>query len=302
MGRRMIPGLVHRSFASFDGTRIAYQVRGPEGAPVVVLANGLGGTFEAFRHIYRALGDRYRILCWDYRGLYRSARPRDLGTLTIPSHCRDLEALLAHEGVEHGVFIGWSMGVQVNFEYFREHRHRVRAIVAINGTYGTPFRTAMASRLTRYVIPPLLQLMRAQASLVSRVSHRAVAWDGLVPLIVRTGLASPNIDTDAMRDVAGDFKTLDFALYATQLERLGEHDARDVLPSIDVPTLIITGDKDLMTPLFTARKMNRLVAGSRLIVLEGGSHYTPIEFPHEIGGEVQRFVQTIPGYAVPEAA
>jgi pimeloyl-ACP methyl ester carboxylesterase len=298
----MIPGLVHKSLTSFDGTRIAYQARGPEGAPAVVLSNGLGGTFEAFRHIYAGLGERYRILCWDYRGLYRSERPRDLATLAIPYHGRDLEALLVAEKVDSAVLIGWSMGVQVNFEYFREHRHRVRGIVAVNGTYGTPFRTAMASRLSRHVIPPILAAMRAQAKLVSRLTHHAVGWDGLVPTIVKLGLASRTIDEQAMREVAVDFKTLDFALYATLLERLGEHDARDVLPAIDVPTLIITGDKDLMTPMFTARKMNRLISGSRLIVLEGGSHYTPIEFPTEIGEEVRRFVASIPGWQAAEAA
>jgi pimeloyl-ACP methyl ester carboxylesterase len=296
----MIPGLAHEHFTSFDGTSIAYQRRGPAGAPVVVFANGLGGTVEAFRHVYAALGDQVRTLCWDYRGLYRSARPRDLGTLAIPNHARDLEALLVHEDVHEAVLVGWSMGVQVNFEYFRAHRHRVRGLVAINGTYGSPFRTALASRLSRHVIPPLLSVMKNQARWVSRISHRAVAWDGLVPAIVRAGLASPRIDAQALADVAGDFKNLDFALYAEQLERLGEHDARDILPAVDVPTLIIAGDRDLMTPLFTAQKMNRAIAGSRLVVLPGGSHYTPLEFPDEIGRHVRGFVAGV--YQLVEAA
>lgn len=295
----MVPGLEHRSFKSFDGTTIAYQVRGQ--GPSVVLANGLGGTFEAFRHVYAALGDRYRILCWDYRGLYRSGRPRDPATLAVPYHCRDLALLLDREGVGEAVFIGWSMGVQVNFEFFREHRRRMRGLVVMNGTYGTPFRTALASRATRYVVPVALQFMKAQAALVSRVSHAALAWKGLIPLMQRLGLISKQIDVEAMYDVAGDFKTLDFALLSDMLRRLGEHDARDLLPSIDVPTLIVTGDHDLFTPVFTARKMNRKIAGSRLVILEGGSHYTPIEFPNVIADELLRFLGGIAGWE-PEVA
>ncbi len=298
MAAGMVPGLVHKTFTSEDGTRIAYQLRGPEDAPAVVLANGLGGTFEAFRHIYAALGQRYRILCWDYRGLYGSERPRDLATLSIPCHCRDLAALLEHEHVREAVFIGWSMGVQVNFELFRHHRRLMRAIVVVNGTYGTPFRTALASRMVRYVIPHLLTAMKAQAAIVGKLTHRAVAWEGLVPLMIKAGLASATVDVDALRDVAGDFQTLDFGLYSDQLRELGRHDARDVLPAIDIPVLIMTGDKDLMTPVFTARKMNRSIAGSRLLVLEGGSHYTPIEYPREIGEEVRLFVRGIPGWDV----
>jgi pimeloyl-ACP methyl ester carboxylesterase len=292
----MVPGLTHKSFNSFDGTRIAYQTRGPADAPAVVLASGLGGTCEAFRHIYAALGESYQILSWDYRGLYRSERPRDLSTLSIPTHCLDLAALLEHEGVSEAVFVGWSMGVQVNFEFFRHHRKQMRALVAINGTYGTPFRSAMASRLARYLIPPLLTAMKARAKVVGRLTHRVVGWDGLVPLMIRAGLAGRDIDQQAMRDCAEDFKTLDFAVYSDLLRACGHHDARDVLPMIDIPVLIMTGDKDLMTPVFTARQMNRKIAGSRLIVLEGGSHYTPIEFAREIGDEVRVFVNAIPGW------
>jgi len=288
----MVPGLVHKRFQSFDGTDIAYQVRGR--GPAIVLANGLGGTFEAFRYIYRALGDRYRILCWDYRGLYGSGLPRDLDTLTVEGHCRDLERLLAEEQIDRAVFIGWSMGVQVNFEYYRHHREQMAGIVAINGTYGTPFRTALASRLARHIIPPWLAFMKAQAPLVSRVSDLAVGWPGLVPTMARLGLVSSAIDAEAMREMAEGFKGMDFAVYSDTLRLLGDHDARDVLPEIRVPTLIITGDHDLMTPTFTARKMNRLIPGARLVILPGGSHYTPLEFPEAIQDEILGFLSSVP--------
>jgi pimeloyl-ACP methyl ester carboxylesterase len=294
----MVPGIEHRTFESFDGTSIAYQVRGQ--GPCIVLSNGLGGTFEAFRHVYAALGERYRILCWDYRGLYRSGRPRDTRTLAIPYHCHDLELLLAREGIDRALFVGWSMGVQVNFEFFRLHRERVAGLVAINGTYGSPFRSAMASRLTRHVIPHALTAMKARAAFFSAASRRAVAWPGLVPMMQRLGLVSPHLDVDAMYDVAADFMTLDWSLYSDQLRYLGDHDAREVLPLVDVPTLIITGDRDVMTPVFTARRMNQRIAGSRLVVIEGGTHYTPIEYPGVIQDELVRFLGGISGYGAGE--
>jgi pimeloyl-ACP methyl ester carboxylesterase len=290
----MVRGLVHKRFVSFDGTEIAYQVRG-EGPPVV-LANGLGGTFEAFRHVYRALGDAYRIVCWDYRGLYGSGRPRDLATLAIASQCRDLAILLDKEKIDRAVLVGWSMGVQVNFELCRHHRDRVAGIVAVNGTYGSPFRSALASRLARYLIPPWLSVMKAQAPLVSRVSHATVAWSGLIPAMARLGLVSTRIDEDAMRAVAEGFKGMDFAIYSDTLRALGAHDARDLLPHLDAPTLIIAGDRDLMTPLFTARKMNRWIRGSRLVVIPGATHYAPLEFPEVIEAEILGFLGGIRGW------
>ena len=293
----MVPGLQHKQFTSFDGTRIAYQVRGD--GPVVVLANGLGGTFEAFQHVYAALGERYRVLCWDYRGLYRSDRPKDLVTLAVPYHCRDLARLLDVEKVGRAVFVGWSMGVQVNFEFARLHRARMAGIVALNGTYGSPFRSALASRLTRYVIPTALSLMKSNAGVVARASHLALGGERLSPLIrmmARFGLVSAGIDERAMMEVASDFKTLDFAIYSDMLRALGAHDARDLLPTLGVPTLILTGDRDLMTPVFTARKMNRMIPGSRLVIVAGGTHYTPLEFPAIVRDEIERFLAGIAGW------
>lgn len=290
----MVPGLLHKHFKSFDGTEIAYQVRGD--GPVVVLANGLGGTYEAFQHVYAALGERYRVLCWDYRGLYRSGRPKNLLTLAVPYHCRDLARLLDVEKVDRAVFIGWSMGVQVNFELARHHRARMAGIVALNGTYGSPFRSVLASRLTRYVIPTALSLMKSNAGIVARASHIALGWERLLPMMARFGLVSAEIDERAMMEVAADFKTLDFAIYSDMLRALGAHDARDLLPTLGLPTLILTGDRDLMTPVFTARKMNRMIPGSRLVIIPGGTHYTPLEFPAIVRDEIQRFLAGIAGW------
>jgi len=114
--------------------------------------------------------------------------------------------------------------------------------------------------------------------------------------MARFGLIADCIDRVAMAAVVADFKTLDFAIYADTLRKLGEHDARDLLPTLGLPTLIITGDRDLMTPVFTARKMNRLIPGSRLVILPGASHYAPLEYPAIISDEVRRYLAAVPGW------
>lgn len=293
----MVPGLDHRTFTSFDGTQIAYQTRGA--GPVVVLANGLGGTYEAFRHIYAALGDHYRILCWDYRGLYKSDTPQDLGRLDVTDQCADLECLLDHEQVDRAVFIGWSMGVQVNFEFYRKRSERMDGIVAINGTSGRPFDTVLSSRVIRYVIPMMLRAVRAQAELVGKATRTMIAWDGLVATMKRFGMVSKTLDVQAFKDVAEGFKDMDWNTYTTLLERLGDHNARDVLDDIAVPTLIITGDRDVMTPPFTAEQIHRAVRGSRMVIIEGGTHYTPVEYPAIVCEELLGFLAAVPGYEPP---
>ncbi len=290
----MVSGVTQARFSSHDGSTLGYQTAGD--GPLIVLANGLGGTYVAFRHLYEALGERYRVLCWDYRGLYRSTQPGPTGDLGIPVHSRDLVALLDHVGAARAVVVGWSMGVQVGLEVLRDHQHRVAGFVAINGTYGTPFRTLLASRAMRHVVPPLLALLEANARAASIVTRHAVDWQGLVPMLRRFKLVGPGADEALLAEVAAGLRNADFAVLSELLRRLGEHDARDLLDTIDVPTLIVTGDRDLLTPVFTARKMNRRIKGSRLVILEGATHYTPIERPVEIARELLAFLAGVRGW------
>jgi 3-oxoadipate enol-lactonase len=285
-----------RYVVASDGTRIGYQVRG-EG-PCVVLANGLGGTYVAFRYLYDAL-DGYKVICWDYRGLYTSSAPKDPNANTIVHQVADLIEILKAENVGDFVIAGWSMGVQVGFETILRHPDRVKGMLAINGTYGKTFRTVMGSRLVGRIIPMLLPLVKAQASLVGRATKLVAgsdALDGLIGAMKRVGLVSPTIDMEIFRIVAGGFKTIDWAIYSDLLARLDEHDAEVVLPQIRVPLTIVTGVKDLMTPPATAEHIHRAVRGSRLVVIDGGTHYTPVEFPAILVDELGRLLDRIPGW------
>jgi pimeloyl-ACP methyl ester carboxylesterase len=290
---RLACGVTQRDVVARDGTRIGYQVRGD--GPCVVLANGLGGQYIAFRHLYDGL-DGYKTICWDYRGLYSSGRAGDPRANTVAHQVDDLTAILDHEGVRDFVLVGWSMGVQVGFESLRMHPDRVRGMLAINGTYGRAFRTVMGSRLVGKTIPMLLRLVKAQASLAGRATKLVAGKDALISAMKRVGLVSHTIDIEIFRAVAAGFQTIDWAIYSDLLTRLDEHDAEEVLERITVPVTIVTGDRDLMTPPSTAEHMHRSIAGSRLVVIEGGTHYTPVEYPGVIVDELGRLFDRIPGW------
>jgi pimeloyl-ACP methyl ester carboxylesterase len=289
--------LDQRELTARDGTRIGYQVRGAErsDAPCVVLANGLGGTYIAFRYLYDVLGD-YKTICWDYRGLYTSSPPADPKANTVAHQVDDLMCILDKEGVRDCVIAGWSMGVQVGFEAIKRHPERVKGLFAINGTYGHAFRTVMGSRLIGQTIPMLLRLVRAQATLVGRATKRVAGSDALINAMKRVGLVSTTIDVEIFRAVAAGFVNVDWVIYSDLLSRLDEHDAEDVLAKIDVPVTVVTGDRDLMTPPATAEHIHRSIPSSRLVVIKGGTHYTPVEYPDVISDELGRWLDRVPGW------
>jgi pimeloyl-ACP methyl ester carboxylesterase len=290
----MVPGIQQRHVVARDGTRIGYQVRGD--GPCVVFANGLGGTYIAFRYLYEALDTSYKAICWDYRGLYTSEPSRDPQANTVAHQVEDLIAILDEERVEGVVLVGWSMGVQVGFEAIRRYPDRVRGMLAINGTFGRAFRTVLGSRLVGRTIPMLLRLVRAQASLAGRATKRIAGSDALINAMKRVGLVSQTIDIEVFRAVAAGFQTIDWRIYSDLLARLDEHDAEEVLPTIRVPISIVTGDRDLMTPPSTAEHMHRTIPGSRMVVIEGGTHYTPVEYPGIVVDELGRLLDRVPGW------
>ena len=260
-----------------------------------MLANGLGGTFFTFCYLYEALTD-YRVLCWDYRGLYTSGAPRDPRANTVAHQCDDLAEIMAKEGIAECVLAGWSMGVQLGFELMRRQPGRVRGMLAINGTSGHPFHTIMGSRLVGHTIPMLLRLVRAQAELASRATRLLAGRDSLIAAMKRIGLVSDTIDIAIFRAVAAGFQTVDWTIYSHLLTRLNEHDAEAVLPTIDVPVSIISADGDLMTPPAVAERLHRTIRGSRLVVIDGGTHYTPVEYPAIVVDELHRLLDRVHGW------
>jgi pimeloyl-ACP methyl ester carboxylesterase len=285
--------VVTRKLRSFDGTEIAYQLRGDGPGLPVVFSNGLGGDYRAWKHVFDHFHRRHRLMTWDYRGLYRSAAPRTPGTLGPAMQARDLEAILDAEGWQRILLVGWSMGVQVNFEAWRRFPARIAGLGVINGVAGRPFHTALGSRLVRHVIPTVVRQMRRRASLVQRLAGVATGWNGLLPVMKRMGMVGATIDLALFAEFARTFATLDFDLYGATLEALGRHDAREVVPTVTVPMTIITGDRDMLTPVKTARWLCRSAPHARLRILRGGTHYTPVEFPKEVCAELERLFAAV---------
>jgi pimeloyl-ACP methyl ester carboxylesterase len=286
------PEVEHHVIRSFDGTAIAYQARGS--GPAIVLANGLGGTYSTWRHQYALFGDRYRVICWDYRGLFRSSRPARLETLALEEQVKDLDAILEAEGVDQALFIGWSMGVQFNFEYYRHRAERFAGLVVLNGTAGLPFQTAFqGSALVQAALPLFSGALKLAAPVIGKLTRVVAAWEGLVPLIQRIGMAAPTLDRDVFGDLAREYAELDFEAYAETFRRLGDHDASDLLHRVSLPTLIVTGSRDLFTPVATARAMAAAIPDAELVVIEGGTHYAAVEYPREMNEHIRDYMKKI---------
>lgn len=275
---------------SADGTRLATYEAGPRDAPVLLLVNGLGGNIAAWRGLVERFAGRFRIVSWDYRGLFRSFGPPG-GDFALPRHCDDLDAVLADLEVDRAVVLGWSMGVQVALEAYRRRPSLFRGLVLIDGTWGRPLTTGFTADWMRQVGPAWLEVLRRAGPVLSTVGPPALR-SGLFFLAARSlGLVSPTLDEDAALEVTQDFCRLDMDAFVRTFQGMDAHDAEAVLGTVTVPTLVIGGDRDLFTPPDLARRMAEAIRGAELFIVRGGSHYVPLEYPAALNQRLEKFLR-----------
>jgi pimeloyl-ACP methyl ester carboxylesterase len=290
-------------FRAGDGTWLAWYEGGRADAPPMVFLSGLGGGVGIFRPLVLRFAPHYRLIGWDYRGLYGSGKPRRVA-LTMRQHVDDLLALLAHAGVEAPILVGWSMGVQLALELHRSQQQLPRAVIGIHGTSGRPFDTAFDSRWSRRLAPPVLSLLGRLERRIDRVGPLLATTPGVADAFVRLcrglGVMSEHADVDAFRDVAEEWTRLDFSVYARIFSGLGEHDASDLLPKIATPALLVAGDRDPFTPAPLSRAMASVMSDADFALISGATHFGLLEQPEAIADEIEHFLRRRGLLALPE--
>jgi len=267
---------------------LAYYQSEAEG-PVLVLANGLGGPVSAFRHQVEHFRRRFRVVTWDYRGLYGSRSETALERVDVAAHADDLERVLDVLGVENAVFVGWSMGVQVVLELVARAPARASHLVLMSGTYGRPFSSVRLPGAGRW-LSPLVGGARGKSELVSRVVERLASSRRAANWVRRLRIVSPRFETDALLALAEEFKTIDFEVYFRTLHALNEHDGSASLRRMTAPALVVTGARDLVLPPSVARELAALLPRAELFVVPDGTHYAPAEFPELVNRRIDRFL------------
>ncbi len=282
-----------RRITSFDGTELCvHATRAPfEGAPVIVVANGLGGSQNAWRAQIDYLGDRYRFLTWDYRGLYGSRRPSpDVPeAYAIEHHARDLAAVIAADGARCPSLWGWSMGVQVVLEALRTQRGSFANLVLINGTQGRPLEALSPLPGVKVVLPTVVDLVGRMHGVAGEMARRAASQPEAVGWLKRIGLLGEALDDAVFAELAAGFGDLDMDAFFRNLRALGQHDAADVLGTVDVPALVVAGDRDVFTPIAAAQELARRIPTAELLVIRGGTHYASVEFPELVSLRIEKF-------------
>jgi 3-oxoadipate enol-lactonase len=279
-----------RTVVSRDGTRLSCWSNDGAGVPVV-LSNGLGAPVEAWPDVVDQV-DAYRVVSWDHRGLGGSERPSDEARVTVADHVDDLTAVMDAFGIDTAIIIGWSLGVNVAFDFAQRHPHRVAGVLAVAGVPGGTF-SALFHPLPRALRPGAgrigAHLLRYVGPVLSKVSDGMPGspdGDFVRRWLITIGLDAKHIAT--LVHVLRVFAKHDWAWYSRLARASGEHEPID-LRFVKFPVTFIAGTWDSISSAEDVRAASRQVSGSRYVELDG-THYVPLQFPSVMRSELSMLV------------
>lgn len=277
-----------------DGTRIAYEVLGT-GDRTLVFANGLGGRLYAWEPAVEAFWQTYRIITWDYRGLYSSDSPASKRQLSIGHHAQDLEAILDAEGVTRATVVGWSMGVQVTLDFAASHPDRVAGLVLLNGTHGHVLATGFQPLVSIPFLPKRLHAVLDWLQDRPEVTEKLGAVTRLAggPTWLFFYLTSGKRARE-MAPLLGryfdDVLGPSFPNYLRLFQELDAHSVYHLLRFIEAPALVISGRLDALTPAYQSREIARRMPNAEHLSLARSSHFSMMERPEVVIPAMQRFL------------
>ena len=277
------------SFESFDGTPIYYEVRG-EGEPLV-LVYGIACLLNHWHHQIEYFSKKYKVISFDLRGHQKSCPVADASQLTVEALSKDMIGLLKHLGVKKAHFAGHSFGAPLLLDLYSKQPDLFLSMTFINGFAKNPIKGMFGLD----VIEPFFYFVKSQ------YEHQPDLWNTLWKLAVDNPMSMYlaalaggfNLKVTHFKDIevyARGVARMNLEVFLRLFEELMKYDGEAVLETIEVPVLIISGEKDMVTPIRFQHHFKEKIKHSEFVLVPYGSHCTQLDFPDYTNLKMEKFL------------
>lgn len=259
-----------------DGTRISYDVFGRRDGEPLLLIHGLGADRRGWVLQRRALACRFRCITLDNRGVGRSDKPA--GPYSLDVMVDDALAALDAAGFASAHVLGASMGGIVAQILAVRHPDRVRSLVLA-------CTACRHLRWRRELLEEWAQTAQAQG--MREFTRRNLRW--------LVGPRSLRRLWPAMTILGPLAVSVPVPSFLAQLHGILDQgdELRGLLATISVPTLVIVGSQDILTPRGDSDEIASLIPGAELAVVRGGAHLFMVEHASEFNRTVVEFLERV---------
>jgi pimeloyl-ACP methyl ester carboxylesterase len=272
---------------SADGTRLAAWTNDADG-PTVLLCNGLGTNPYAWPAL---LDDScgVRVLSWNHRGVGGSGRPDDRSRVGVDAFAEDAVAVLDDAGIESCPVVGWSIGVNTQFELATRLPERVTGLFSVAGVPGGTFASMLAPLMVPRFARKALTVnvargLRTVGKAVSPVSTRLPIGDTSARMLRYSGFMTRRADNAVVKEALREFMTTDVDWYMHLAVASSKH-PRMSLTGVTVPTAFVAGRYDVLVSAADIATTARLIPQATYAELPG-SHFVQMEHPDLVHAEL----------------
>ncbi len=243
-----------------DGCRIHYRVTGRSSAPPLLLIQGLGMDKHGWDLQRLVFSLRYRVIAIDNRGAGRSDKPS--GDYDLRQMAGDAVAVLDEVGVEQAHVVGASMGGAIAQLIAVLWPQRVRSLTLVcTSCSNQPWRKEL---LQSWAWDAQRHGMGTMAGHAARWVIGPRSFRRLVPVVGWLGPLGFGRSTEA---------------FAAQVKAIlaADESLAEMLATISVPTLVVVGNQDILTPRGDSEELAEAIPTAELVVISGAAHGLMIE-------------------------
>lgn len=253
--------------------KLYYEIEG-NGEPLVLIPGFAAGRWIWFKQT-AALARKFRVITFDPRGVSASDKPE--GSQTISLLADDVAHLLETIGVESAHIVGASFGGFVAQEFALKYPAMTRKLVLCCTSFGGPNHVVPA--------PETLAALASTKGLNSEDRMRENLLLAFTPEYVQTQAAEVDqiVHLRATNEVPEH-------IYMSQLQAAVNFNTESRLGDIKSPTLVLSGDADVIVPVQNSRNLAARIPGAKLHIFKGGSHTFFIEQALEFNRIVTEFL------------
>jgi 3-oxoadipate enol-lactonase len=257
-----------------------HHVQAGNGIPLLLI-HGYPLDHTLWQPQVNGLADIARVIAPDLRGFGQSDAPK--GAYTMETHADDLRALLDVLQVERAVVCGLSMGGYIALAFWRKYVDRVRGLILVDTRAGADAPAARQARLD------MVEQVKQHGS--------APAADAMLSRLLApsTRQSRPDLVESIHAMMLRQRST---GIIGAQLGMAERPDSTAMLPTITVPTLVVFGAEDVITPAETeGRSLADAIAGAKLVIIPNAGHLSNLEQPEAFNAAVREFLSANPGIA-----
>jgi 3-oxoadipate enol-lactonase len=259
-----------------DGVRLHYEAFGRRNLPAVLMIQGLGADKHGWDMQRFALARNYRVIAFDNRGAGRSDKP--FGPYSIEQMADDAVAVLDDAGVDSAHVVGASMGGAISQLMCLRHPTRVLSLtLACTACRNQPWRRELLERW----------MQTAQERGMGAMTNEAARWV-MAPRSFRRLLPAFGwLGPFAMGRPAHSFVAQIRGILAAS------DDLAEQLHNVHVPTLVIVGNQDILTPRGDSEEIADRIPGAELVVISGAAHGFMVEHASTFNKIVKEFLHRV---------